>query len=165
MYNGTWFAVFTLDEPVVVLIYSWFRVNLISLCFKLVTIHYHTQKTFKKIKFKPRTKLNHDIPIFAMNFYFEHLILLQSMLQSAKVESFSHFTASKKRKADFAESLKHLGHNTSETKNPQFYSEMSKLILELENVLGMEGNVSGQETGLEQALISLCIELNIRYNC
>ena len=93
------------------------------------------------------------------------MILLQSTLQSAKVESFSHFTASKKRKADFAESVKHLAHNTSETKNPQFYSEMSKLILELENVLGIEENVSGQETGLEQALNSLCIEGNIRYNC
>ena len=87
------------------------------------------------------------------------------MLQSAKVESSSHFTASKKRKADFAESLKHLAHNTLETKNPQFYSEMSKLILELENVLGIEENVSGQETALEQALSSLCIEGNIRYNC
>ena len=165
MYNSTWFAVFTLDEPVLVKIYSWFMVNLISLCFKFVTIRYHTQKTFKKIKFKPRTKLNYNTPIFAMNFKFEHLILLQSMLQSAKVESFSHFTASKKWKADFAESLKHLAHNTSETKNPQFYSEMSKLILELENVLGIEENVSGQETGLEQALSSLCIEGNIRYNC
>ena len=87
------------------------------------------------------------------------------MLQSAKVESFSHFTASKKGKADFAESLKHLVHNTSETKNPQFYSEMSKLILELENILGIEENVSGQETGLEQALSSFCVEGNIRYNC
>lgn len=87
------------------------------------------------------------------------------MLQSAKVESSSHFTASKKRKANFVELLKHLAHNTSETKNPQLYSEMSKLILELENVLGMEENVSGEETGLEQALSSLCIEGNIRYDC
>ena len=87
------------------------------------------------------------------------------MLQSAKVESSSHFTASKKRKANFAESLKHLAHNTSEAKNPQFYSEMSKLILELENVLGIKENVSGQETGLEHALSCLCIEGNIRYSC
>ena len=87
------------------------------------------------------------------------------MLQSAKMESSSHFTASEKRKANFAESLKHQAHNTSETKNPQSYSEMSNLILELENVLGIEENVSGQETGLEHALSPLCIEGNIRYNC
>ena len=33
--------------------------NFISLCLKLVIIHYHTQKQ-RKIKFKPRIKLNHS---------------------------------------------------------------------------------------------------------
>ena len=34
--------------------------NFIFLCFKLIIIHYHTQKQ-RKIKFKPKTKLNHNI--------------------------------------------------------------------------------------------------------
>ena len=42
----------------------WFSfilgLNFISLCFKLVIIHYHTRKQ-KEIKFKPRIKLNHKI--------------------------------------------------------------------------------------------------------
>ena len=42
----------------------WFNfilgLNFIFFCFKLIIIHYHTQKQ-KKIKFKPRRKLNHNI--------------------------------------------------------------------------------------------------------
>ena len=42
----------------------WFNfilgLNCIFFCFKLIIIHYHTQKQ-KKIKFKPRIKLNHNI--------------------------------------------------------------------------------------------------------
>ena len=42
----------------------WFNsilgLNFISLCFKLIIIHYHTRKQ-KEIKFKPRIKLNHKI--------------------------------------------------------------------------------------------------------
>ena len=34
--------------------------NFISLCFKLIIIHYHTQKQ-RETKFKPRIKLNHNI--------------------------------------------------------------------------------------------------------
>ena len=34
--------------------------NDIFLCFKLIIIHYNTQKQ-KKIKFEPRIKLNHNI--------------------------------------------------------------------------------------------------------
>ena len=41
----------------------WFNfilgLNFIFFCFKLIIIHYHTQKQ-KKIKFKPRIKLNHN---------------------------------------------------------------------------------------------------------
>ena len=41
----------------------WFSfilgLNVIFLCFKLIIIHHHTQKQ-KKIKFKPRIKLNHN---------------------------------------------------------------------------------------------------------
>ena len=33
--------------------------NFIFFCFKLIIIHYHTQKQ-KKIKFKPRIKFNHN---------------------------------------------------------------------------------------------------------
>ena len=44
----------------------WFNfilgLNFIFFCFKLIIIHYHTQKQ-KKIKFKPRIKLNHNIYI------------------------------------------------------------------------------------------------------
>ena len=42
----------------------WFNfilgLNFILFCFKLIIIHYHTQKQ-RKIKFKPRIKLNHNI--------------------------------------------------------------------------------------------------------
>ena len=42
----------------------WFNfvlgLNFIFLCFKLIIIHYHTQKQ-KKIEFKRRTKLNHNM--------------------------------------------------------------------------------------------------------
>ena len=42
----------------------WFKfilgLNFIFFCFKVIIIHYHTQKQ-KKIKFKPRIKLNHNI--------------------------------------------------------------------------------------------------------
>ena len=52
----------------------WFNfildLNFIFLCFKLIIIYYHTQKQ-KKIKFKPRIKLNH-------NRYFETPSLLPS---------------------------------------------------------------------------------------
>ena len=52
----------------------WFNfilgLNFIFFCFKLIIIHYHTQKQ-KKIKFKPRIKLNH-------NRYFETPSLLPS---------------------------------------------------------------------------------------
>ena len=36
--------------------------NFIFLCFKLIIIHYHTQKQ-RTIKFKPRIKLNHNITV------------------------------------------------------------------------------------------------------
>ena len=42
----------------------WFNfilcLNFISLCFKLINIHYHTPKQRKR-KVKPRVKLNHNI--------------------------------------------------------------------------------------------------------
>ena len=42
----------------------WFNfilgLNFIFFCFKLIIVYYHTQKQ-KKIKFKPRIKLNHNI--------------------------------------------------------------------------------------------------------
>ena len=42
----------------------WFSfilgLNSISICFKLVKIHYHIPKQ-RKIKFKPRIKLNHKV--------------------------------------------------------------------------------------------------------
>ena len=36
--------------------------NFISLCFKVIIIHYHTQKQ-REIKFEPRIKLNHNIHV------------------------------------------------------------------------------------------------------
>ena len=48
----------------------WFNfilgLNLIFFRFKLIVKHYHTQKQ-KKIKFKPRIKLNHNIYITKKN--------------------------------------------------------------------------------------------------
>ena len=42
----------------------WFNcilgLNFTFFCFKLIIIYYHTQKQ-RKIKFKPRIKLNHNI--------------------------------------------------------------------------------------------------------
>ena len=48
-----------------ILVYMlWFNfipgLNFVFLCFKLIIIHYHTQ-TQRKIKFKPRIKLSHNI--------------------------------------------------------------------------------------------------------
>ena len=45
----------------------WFSfipgLNVVFLCVKLIIIHYHTQ-TQRKIKFKPRMKLNHNVYIW-----------------------------------------------------------------------------------------------------
>ena len=46
---------------VVVQFHRWFNFSSI-ICFKLIIIHYHTQKQ-RKIKFKQRMKLNHNIII------------------------------------------------------------------------------------------------------
>ena len=43
--------------------------NFIFLCFKLIIIHYNTQK-HKKRKFEPRIKLNHNIYIQYMIVYY-----------------------------------------------------------------------------------------------
>ena len=44
----------------------WFNffygLNFISLCYKLIIMHYHTPKR-REIRFKPRIKLNHNIKI------------------------------------------------------------------------------------------------------
>ena len=56
----------------------WFNfilgLNFIFFCFKLIIIHYHTQKQ-KKIKFKPRIKLNHKKYIYVkkLQSFFFHL--------------------------------------------------------------------------------------------
>ena len=47
--------------PVIFMFMLWF--NFISLCFKLIIIHYHTPKQ-REIKFEPRIKLNHNIYMF-----------------------------------------------------------------------------------------------------
>ena len=53
-FNCKYFAIYML----------WFKIflglNFIFFCFKLIIIYYHTQKQ-KKIKFKPRIILNHNI--------------------------------------------------------------------------------------------------------
>ena len=53
----------------------WFNfilgLKFISLCFKLISIHYHTPKQRQNlIKFKPRIKLNHNIYV-VVNFLFQ----------------------------------------------------------------------------------------------
>ena len=45
--------------------------NFIFLCFKLIIIHYNTQKQ-KKIKFEPRLKLNHNTYI--------HKVIIEALL-------------------------------------------------------------------------------------
>ena len=40
----------------------FFGLNFISLCYKLIIMHYHTPKQ-REIRFKPRIKLNHNIKI------------------------------------------------------------------------------------------------------
>ena len=64
------------------------------------------------------------------------------MIQSAKVECVDHFTASRRRKVHFADSLKHVAEHSLQMANPQFYVEMCELILEIQNLLGMEEKAS-----------------------
>ena len=56
----------------------WFKfilgLNFISLCFKLIIIHYHTSKQ-REIKFKPRIKLNHNIYIILLTFSPKYFLL------------------------------------------------------------------------------------------
>ena len=48
--------------PLYVLWFSFILgLNFFFLCIKLIIIHYHTQKQLRKIMFKPRIKLNHNI--------------------------------------------------------------------------------------------------------
>ena len=42
--------------------------NFISLCFKLIVIHYHTQKK-REINFKPRMKFNRNINTYILLYY------------------------------------------------------------------------------------------------
>ena len=91
------------------------------------------------------------------------------MLQSAKVECLNQVTASRKRKVLFTDSLKLVLEHCKWTANPQFFKEMCKLVLELQNLLGMkakasetffdygmflfaQGNYSGARDALENAL-------------
>ena len=61
--------------------------NFISLCFKLLIIHYHTQKQ-REIKFKPRIKLNHNI-----NNYGEGKLLCKSLCEIEESwPMFIHYT-------------------------------------------------------------------------
>ena len=53
--------------------------NFIFLCFKLIIIHYHTQKQ-REIKFKPRIKLNHNIYIHAYIAYIHEVEMRRSAI-------------------------------------------------------------------------------------
>ena len=64
------------------------------------------------------------------------------MLQSVREECHDHFAASKKRKIQFSDSLKLVAEQSLQTANPQFYVEMCELILELQNLLGMNEKAS-----------------------
>ena len=54
-------------------------VQFFSLCFKLIIIYYHTQKQ-RRINFKPRTKLNHNIYKFIFLFLFHFIPCFRVML-------------------------------------------------------------------------------------
>lgn len=96
-------------------------------------------------------------------------VLLQGMVESAKVDCLNHVTASRERKVQFTDSLKLVLEHHKQNTNPQFYKEMCKLVLELQNLLGMkektfetffdygmflfaQGNYSGARDALENAL-------------
>lgn len=70
------------------------------------------------------------------------LFYLQDMLQFAKVECLAHFAAAKRRKVQFSDSLKLVAEHSLQTANPQFYIEMCKLVLELQQLLGMDEKAS-----------------------
>ena len=59
----------------------WFNfmlgLNFIFLCFKLIIIHYHTQKQ-REIKFEPRIKLNHNIYIHTYIAYIHEVEMRRS---------------------------------------------------------------------------------------
>ena len=63
----------------------WFNfilgLNFIFFCFKLIIIHYHTQKQ-KKIKLKPSIKLNHNI--YLKKGDYSALILVQNSSKVTK---------------------------------------------------------------------------------
>ena len=62
-----------LGRELISLYMLWFNfilgLNFISLCFKLIIIHYHTQKQ-REIKFKPRMTLDHNIYIYKKDLHF-----------------------------------------------------------------------------------------------
>ena len=64
------------------------------------------------------------------------------MVQSARVECFDHVTSSKQRKVQFVDSLKLVAEHSLQTSNPEFYIETCKLILEIQDLLGMEEKTS-----------------------
>ena len=63
----------SLNNYIICMYMLWFNFilgsNFIFLCFKLIIIHYNTQK-HKKRKFEPRIKLNHNICIQYMILYY-----------------------------------------------------------------------------------------------
>ena len=71
--NAPYNPLLAVDMYIYIYIYMlWFNfilgLNFIFLCFKLIIIHYHTQKQ-REIKFKPRIKLNHNIYINGSSYY------------------------------------------------------------------------------------------------
>lgn len=91
------------------------------------------------------------------------------MVQSATVECHNHVTAARQRKVQFVDSLKLIAEHSLQTSNPLFYVETCKLVLELQDLLGLEekksetffdygmflfgqGNYSGARDALKKAL-------------
>lgn len=64
------------------------------------------------------------------------------MVQSVRVECVDHVTSSKQRKVQFVDSLKLVAEHSLQTSNPEFYIETCKLILEIQDLLGMEEKTS-----------------------
>ena len=61
------------------------------------------------------------------------------MVKTATVECLNHVTASsRQRKVQFVDSLKLVAEHSLQNANPQFYKETCELMLELQDLLGLE---------------------------
>ena len=94
--------------------------NFIFLCFKLIIIHYNTQKQ-KKIKFEPRIKLNHNTYIvhietvthssykdYVFFWIFQDFVLSNSAYLFFSIVSYSNALKCYSRARDYCTTAKHV---------------------------------------------------------